>query len=134
MDKDLTYKIGITLIPLIGNIKAKQLIAYCGGAEAVFKEKKQALLKIPDIGEATADAISKQDVLKQAEAEVLFIEKNKITPLYYVDKEYPLRLKQCDDGPVMLYYRGNANLQAALFNHQRGKPRRKPPGGRRRDC
>jgi len=110
VDNDLSYKIGITLIPLIGNIKAKQLIAYCGGAEAVFKEKKQALLKIPDIGEATADAISKQDVLKQAEAEVLFIEKNKITPLYYVDKEYPLRLKQCDDGPVMLYYRGNANL------------------------
>lgn len=112
MDKELVYRIGITLIPLIGDIKAKQLIAYCGSAEAVFKEKKQTLLKIPDIGEVTAKAIATQDVLRRAEEEVAFIDKNKITTLYYADKDYPLRLKQCDDSPVMLYYKGTANLNA----------------------
>lgn len=110
MDENLKYKIGITLIPLVGDIKAKQLISYCGSAEAVFGEKKQALLKIPDIGEITSEAIIKQDVLKRAEEEIAFIEKNKITPIYYLDKEYPLRLKQCDDSPVMLYYKGKADL------------------------
>jgi DNA processing protein len=112
VDKELIYRIGITQIPLIGDVKAKQLISYCGSAEAVFKEKKQNLIKIPEIGEITAEAIIGQDVLKRAEEEVAFIEKNNITTLYYLDKEYPLRLKQCDDSPILLYYKGNTNLNA----------------------
>jgi len=113
MDKDLKYKIGITLIPQVGHVTAKTLIAYCGSAEAVFKEKEKSLLKIPDVGDVTAKFIVNQDVLKRAEQEIEFIEKNDITPLFYLDKEYPLRLKQCDDGPVMLYYKGNADLNAS---------------------
>ena len=54
---DLIYKIGINLIPEVGNINAKKLIAYCGGAEGVFKESKSALLKIPDIGPVVANSI-----------------------------------------------------------------------------
>ncbi|MGP8215139.1 MAG: DNA-processing protein DprA [Bacteroidia bacterium] len=110
MDKELKYKIGITLIPGVGHVIAKTLISYCGSAEAVFKEKAGNLLKIPDIGSITTDAIINQDVLERAEKEVEFIEENDITPLFYLDKAYPLRLKQCNDGPVMLYYQGNADL------------------------
>jgi DNA processing protein len=113
MSQDLQYKIGITLIPGVGHVTAKTLIAYCGSAEAVFKEKGATLRKIPDIGSITADAIINQDVLNRAEEEIAFIEKNEITPLFYLDKNYPLRLKQCDDGPVMLYYKGNADLNTA---------------------
>lgn len=112
MDTDLKYKIGITLIPGVGHVIAKNLIAYCGSAEAVFKEKKQTLVKIPEIGEITAESIANQNILGRAEQEIAFIEKNKITPLFYLDKNYPLRLKQCNDGPVMLYYKGNTNLNA----------------------
>ena len=50
MPNDLLYKIGITLIPKIGVVNGKQLIAFCGGAEAVFKERASALEKIPNIG------------------------------------------------------------------------------------
>jgi DNA processing protein len=110
MDKELQYKIGITLIPGVGHVIAKTLISYCGSAEAVFKEKQSTLLKIPDIGPLTAESIIKQDVLARAEKEIKFIEDNDVTPLFYLDKAYPLRLKQCNDGPVMLYYKGNADL------------------------
>jgi DNA processing protein len=112
VDKNLAYNIGITLIPLVGDITAKQLISYCGSAEAVFREKKQNLLKIPGIGELTANAVINQDVISRAEQEIKFIEKNNITPIYYLDKEYPLRLKQCEDSPLMLYYKGNTALHA----------------------
>jgi DNA processing protein len=112
MDKDLLYKIGLTFIDHVGHITSKVLISYCGSAEAVFKEKKQNLLKIPDIGEITAEAIVKQDILHLAEKEIKFIDRNKITPLFYLDKAYPLRLKQCADCPVVLYYKGNTNLDA----------------------
>jgi len=52
--EELKYQIAITLLEGIGAISAKKLIAYCGGAEAVFKEKKAALLKIPSIGQVAA--------------------------------------------------------------------------------
>lgn len=107
---DLIYKIGITMIPGIGDVNAKKLIAYCGGAEAVFKEKKKALLKIPGIKQTIAESIIKNDVLSRAEQEIKFIEKNKITPLFFFDNGYPERLKHCNDSPVMLYYKGNADL------------------------
>ncbi len=108
----LIYQIGISLIPGVGDINGKKLISYCGGAEAVFKEKKQALMKIPGIGFSLVNSILSQKVLERAEEEIGFIEKHKISPLFYTDKKYPQRLKHCIDGPMMIYYKGNADLNS----------------------
>jgi len=107
---DLLYKLALTLIPGVGSVNGKSLVAYCGGVKAVFMEKKRALLKIPGIGEQTVNAITNHNVFERAEEELCFIEKNKIQPLFYLDGVYPLRLKQCHDSPLMLYYKGNADL------------------------
>ncbi len=96
----------------MGDVNGKKLISYCGSPEAVFREKKKALMKIPGIGEATVSSILSQKVLERAEKEIAFIEKYKIKSLYYTDKEYPSRLKHCDDSPILLYYKGNADLNA----------------------
>ncbi len=110
--ENLKYQIGLTLIPGIGDIVGKKLIAYCGGVEAVFNENKNALLKIPGIGNATVNSIISQKILHKAEEELKFIEKHKIQPLFYTDKEYPARLLNCEDSPLLLYYKGNANLNS----------------------
>lgn len=107
---DLLYKIALTLIPGVGSVNGKSLVAYCGGVKAVFMEKKRSLLKIPGIGEQTVNAITNHNVFERAEEELSFIGKNKIQPLFYLDKEYPVRLKQCHDSPLMLFYKGNADL------------------------
>jgi DNA processing protein len=112
LPSDLQYKIGITIIPGVGDVNAKKLIAYCGGVEAVFNEKQKALEKIPGIGISLAATINKSNVLSQADKEISFIEKNNIKPLFYLDKDYPERLKHCNDSPVMLYYKGNCDLNA----------------------
>jgi DNA processing protein len=54
----LIYNIGITLLPGVGDITAKNLIAYCGSAEAVFSENKSRLEKIPGAGTMMVDAIN----------------------------------------------------------------------------
>jgi DNA processing protein len=109
---ELIYKLALTLIPGVGSVNGKSLVAYCGGVKAVFTEKKRALMKIPGIGEQTVNAITNHNVFERAEEELLFIEKNKITPLFYLDKEYPIRLKQCHDSPLMLYSKGTSDLNA----------------------
>lgn len=106
----LLYQIGISLIPGIGDINGKKLVAYCGGAEAVFKEKKSALLKIPGIGTTTVDSIISQKVLKRAEEEIVFINRYNIKSLFFTDKAYPQRLKHCIDGPPLLFFKGNTDL------------------------
>lgn len=108
---ELRYRIGLCLIPLIGDINAKKLLAYCGSAEAVFHEKKQKLIKIPGIGETIAEAvINNKQVLDRADEEIEFITKNNIEPLFFLDDNYPQRLKNCFDSPIMLYFKGNTNL------------------------
>ncbi|MDR1864963.1 MAG: DNA-processing protein DprA [Bacteroidales bacterium] len=112
MDDDLKYKIAVGLIPGIGDVIAKRLISYCGGAEAVFREKKPALMKIPGVGEALAEAVMAQDVLSKAEKETEFVRRYGVGCAYYSDDDYPHRLKACPDAPVIFYYKGNVD-----FNH-----------------
>jgi len=113
LHEDLVYQIGLTLIDGIGDVNAKNLLAYCGSAKDVFKEKKMKLQKIPGIGQTLANAVfHSKPVLKRAEEELIFIEKYKIRPLFFTDEHYPLRLKSCSDGPILLYYKGSANLNA----------------------
>ncbi len=112
MEEDLKYKIALTLIPNIGDILAKRLVAYCGSVEGVFKEKKSALEKIPGIGQVYAAAVINHTIFKRAEEEIKFIAKNHISPIFYLDAHYPKRLTHCEDSPVLLYFKGNTNLNS----------------------
>jgi len=112
MTNQKLYEIALTLVPGIGDVNGKKLIAYCGGAEAVFCENKKALTRIHGIGEQTVNSIMSRKVMLRAEEEMRFIEKNGIKPLFYLDPEYPKRLQHCHDSPMMLYYKGVADLNA----------------------
>jgi DNA processing protein len=78
--------------------------------EGVFQEKEKNLMKIPGIGEVNAQRVVRQNVLERAKREVDFILKNRIKTFFYLDENYPTRLKNCSDAPLILYFRGNANL------------------------
>ncbi len=94
----------------VGDLVAKNLISYCGSAQGVFTEKKSFLRKIPNIGESTANNIAKFNAFDEIETEIKLLEKHQIEPLFYLDKKYPFRLKNHDDSPILLYYKGNADL------------------------
>lgn len=115
IDETLKYKIGITLIKGIGCNLAKNLIAYVGSVESVFKESQQNLAKIPGIGTTLSSEIVSQQVLARAEQEIEFIVKNKIQPIYFTDRDYPFRLKECPDSPIMLYSKGNCDFNNGKF-------------------
>jgi len=100
------------MIQGIGDISAKKLIAYCGGAEGVFKEKKQQLLKIPGLGEKAVNTILSADVMKESEAEMKFIQEHNIEPHYFLDKSYPQRLLHCEDGPILLFTKGKMEMNS----------------------
>ena len=115
MDKSLVYKIALAGIPRIGGVLAKKLISYTGSVEQVFKTRKSSLLKIPGVGKQLAENILASSSLERAEKEIDFIQKHKIKTFFYLDEDYPSRLKQCADCPVLLYSLGNASLNEGKF-------------------
>jgi DNA processing protein len=109
MSEDLLYQIALTLVPNIGPVQAKLLLQHCE-AEEVFHAKKYFLEKIEGIGPVRASAIASFNNFSEAEAEIKFIEKYKIKPLFLTNPGYPKRLLNCYDSPTMLYYKGEADL------------------------
>ncbi|MEX0987928.1 MAG: DNA-processing protein DprA [Bacteroidales bacterium] len=109
------YQMALTLIPKIGAITARKLIAYVGSPEGVFSERPASLRKIPGIGEYLAGQVTTKNYIAEAEAELENMQKFKIASVYYRDAGYPWRLKNCDDGPLLLFYRGIPDFNRVKF-------------------
>jgi DNA processing protein len=105
-DEELKYLIALCQIPQIGSITARKLIAYTGSAEAVFRESSKNLQKIPGVGSNLAKQKDSPGLLKIAEEEIEFINRNNLGVLSYMDPGYPERLRQCADSPLLIYFRG----------------------------
>lgn len=112
-NQNLLYRIGLNLIKGIGNITAKHIIEVLGDAAPLFKEKASSLIHIPGINSKIIREIKNPDILRTAEKEIQFIERNNILPLFITEKEYPFRLKDCIDSPVMLYFKGQVDFNNA---------------------
>lgn len=113
MNNDLLYQVALSFVPQIGDVHAKNLIRHYGHAEAVFHAKKKELENLEGIGSVRARYIREFRDFSAAEKEIAFMEKYRITPLFITDEAYPKRLLNCYDSPILLYYRGNASLNAS---------------------
>ena len=112
MVEEKLYAAALTRIPGIGNIAMCNLMKQVGSATAIFQHRKELSQLVPDISEKMIKALDCPEALKRAEEELIFAEKNQIQCLTFHDNAYPARLRECDDAPLVLYYRGNAELNA----------------------
>lgn len=104
--------LALRLIPGIGDLNARKLIAWCGSAAQVFSTPAGKLRRIPGIGEVLAKTVRSSQVLDRAGEELAFCERHHIEVLAYLDQGYPARLKECDDGPLILFKRGSGTMEA----------------------
>ncbi|WP_353482601.1 DNA-processing protein DprA [Haliscomenobacter sp.] len=106
----LFYQIALTKIPKVGPITARTLVSYCGSPKDVFESNTKALLKIPGIGAQLVQQIKSTEPLTLAEKELWHLEQHGISALFYLDDQYPSRLKNYPDSPLVIYFKGNTNL------------------------
>jgi DNA processing protein len=111
MDQNRLSLLALHFISGLGDYTIRQLISYCGSAEKVFQTPKGKLLKIPGIGDVTADAIRKGKPFDRAEKEIQRASKEGVQMHFFMDKNYPARLKQINDAPSLLYVKGNVNFE-----------------------
>jgi DNA processing protein len=109
----LKHKIALGLIPRIGDINARKLVSHFGSVEAVFSEPYRNLVKIPGIGAGMAKYITERSYLDIADREAEYLTRNSIRTYFYLDNDYPFRLRQCDDSPVVFFLKGNCDLDSS---------------------
>ena len=109
--EDLLHLLALQRTKGFGDIVAKKLIVHCGSAKEVLASKKSSLQKINGIGNHTIRYLQDSQYLKQAEEEIIWADKNDVTIISYFDDDYPERLKQCIDSPLVLFSVGNQQLK-----------------------
>jgi DNA processing protein len=111
MDQNRLSLLALHFIPGIGDYLIRQLVSYCGSPEKVFKMPKGKLLRIPGVGNITAEAIIKGKPFADAEKECRKAEKENVNLLFFTDKNFPSRLRQINDAPTLLYAKGDIEFE-----------------------
>lgn len=108
--QDYSYEIALQLIDGVGLNNAKHLIEHYGTGQLAFEDPDalmpQMLHNAPDIVQR------KHKAIEQAKREMAFIEEHNIRVAYYKTDDYPYRLRECVDAPVLLYGLGNFDFNA----------------------
>jgi len=101
----------LTQVPSLSLASLHELIGELGSASAIYENRKDLRELLPSASQKTLDALaSMESHLPRAEEELEFCRKGKIQCLGLSDEAYPQRLKDCPDAPILLYYRGTADL------------------------
>ena len=112
-DDTLVYHVALSMVPLVGGVMARQLIRYCGSAEAVFSSHSHHLANIPGVGPKIRGHLShRHHLLDLAQQEVARCVAQGIDIITLNSSRYPERLRQIYDAPIVLFYRGTANLDS----------------------
>ncbi|WP_298222375.1 DNA-processing protein DprA [Flavobacterium sp.] len=105
--EDLFYVLALLKVEGVGDIIAKKLLTHCPEPASIFNPKTSGLDSIHGIGSFLLGKLKDKTIFAKAEAELCFIEQNNIKVSYYLDEDYPERLKHCIDAPVLLFSSGN---------------------------
>lgn len=115
MNDALTYKIAFASLRGINRVMAEELLARVGSERAFFDATRRQLASAMGFDNNLFDDDYRAKVVDEALRETDFIGANGIRPLYYTDKDYPVRLAECDDAPLMLFTLGSADFNSLHF-------------------
>ncbi|MFC2709924.1 DNA-processing protein DprA [Hoylesella oralis] len=112
--QEIINTIALTRINYFNLAGLLDLYRRLGSATAAIEHRNNILDVVPDASPKLVKAFKElSEPLKRAETELEWDMKNGVVPLCMNDERYPQRLKECDDAPLMLFYKGNANLNQA---------------------
>jgi DNA processing protein len=102
-------QIALTFLSGIGSRRARIIIGHFNDLNEFFSEKKLNLAEIPGIQPDFVHYTQRIAALEAAQKVTELLDKIGATTVFFTEKEYPRRLKQCADAPLLLYAKGNIN-------------------------
>ncbi|MDB5274294.1 MAG: dprA [Chitinophagaceae bacterium] len=104
--QELLYQVALSQVNGVGLYSARQLITYCGGVQQIFATPSGKLQKIPGIRDQVAQAVKDPEIFRKAENILQQCEKHHINISFITDANYPRRLKEIEDAPLLLFHKG----------------------------
>ncbi|MBL7764681.1 MAG: DNA-protecting protein DprA [Chitinophagaceae bacterium] len=111
-NEELIYRLALTKINGLGPVRQKKLLSLTQDTSDIFKASKKYLMSAGGISANLADMLKKFRDFDEIEKELIWCQKNKVKILQFDQDDYPLRLKQCSDGPAILFYKGQDILSS----------------------
>ena len=113
-EQEILYSMALTCQMRMNSAQHQLLIRQLGSATAVYEHRKELGRLFHEQSPHVASALVQMDTaLPRCEHELAFIQQHHIQVLCWSDEAFPARLRNCEDAPILLYYLGHANLNAA---------------------
>lgn len=113
ISQETLYETAIAFVFKYTPANALELWRRAGSATAVWENRKDIRAVVPEASPKLAETVGKLDeFLPLAEREMEFAQAKGIQCLGFGDSDYPARLKGCNDAPLVLFYKGNTNLNS----------------------
>lgn len=106
---ELHYTIAVSMLKHVGHFNGRKLIEAFGSAKAVFHESPQLITRLK-ISNRIKNQLRSKEIPDRAEKEISFMQRHGIHPVLWSDSDYPFRLRQCTDGPLVIYTKGDGPL------------------------
>ena len=114
MDQEIFYTMALTRLTNFNYQQALELYKTVGSAQLLFEHRNEIGDIIKDASPRLMEALKDwNEPMRRAEAEIRFMEEHRIRALTLTSDDYPQRLTECPDAPIIIYYTGNADLNQA---------------------
>lgn len=111
MAQEIFYAMALTRLTNFNYQQALELYKAVGSAQMLFEHRNEIGDIIKDASPRLMEALKDWDeAMRRAEAEIRFMKEHRIRALTLNDDDYPQRLTECPDAPIIIYYTGNADL------------------------
>lgn len=109
-DKHFKYWVWFSRIDKISCIKKEKLLKMYGNPEIIYNLGKLDLIKMGELEDDEVEEIIEQKNRDNLEKYCDYMIKNNIKMVTIFDEEYPKKLRNIYDSPIVLYAKGNLEL------------------------
>lgn len=104
----------LTRISNFNFAQALELYRAVGSAQMLYEHRNDIGDILKECSPRLMEALKDWDEpMKRAEAELKYMQEHGIRGITLNDDDYPQRLQECQDAPIILYYKGNSDLNQA---------------------
>ena len=109
--EELFYTMALTRLTNFNYQQALELYRMVGSAQLLYEYRTHIGDVIGDASPRLVESLKNWDeAMKRADYELKYMQEHGIRGLTLHDDDYPQRLTECPDAPLVLYFTGNCNL------------------------
>lgn len=107
---DIIHQIAFASLRGMNPTLARELLSRIGSEEAFFSATERQLSSLMGFTNRIFDRAYRDSLIEKARREADFISAGSVRTVYFTEADYPRRLLEAEDAPLLLYTLGNAPI------------------------